>query len=152
MGWVPGGLGRRPVAALAQWSPFEQKQHEFADRSVDHHANTMRSPLPAEDGADGSDALARRVACALPVDVAGDRDRRVPEDLGATLSGTPWLSITLAAECRSVCSPMSGRPARAAATLSARKAFRGSQGSPNSVVNTNPVWCHADPARERSSA
>jgi hypothetical protein len=75
-----------------------------------------------------------------------------PRISDTTFSGTPWVSMTLAAECRSVCSPVSGRPARTAATFSARKAFRGSQGSPNSVVNTKAVSCQAVPARDRSSA
>ena len=44
---------------------------------------------------------------AAPV-IAIDECPRISE---TTSSGTPWLSITLAAECRSVCSPASGRPA-----------------------------------------
>ena len=43
------------------------------------------------------------------------------------LSGTPAVSITEAAECRNVCNPfVDGNPARFTATLSARKALRGS--------------------------
>src|SRR3954471_21275753 len=62
-----------------------------------------------------------------------------------TLSGTPPVFITLAAEWRRVCSPACGRPAFVAATRRARKALRGSHGSPNSVVKTKPVepvWAH----------
>ena len=44
-----------------------------------------------------------------------------------TLSGTSWLSMAPAAKCRMMWSPASGRPARAAANLNARSAFRGSQ-------------------------
>jgi hypothetical protein len=47
-------------------------------------------------------------------------------------------------ECRSVCRPAWGRPALVAATLRARRAFRGSSGSPVSVVQTKPVSCQSD--------
>src|SRR3954454_12138513 len=67
-----------------------------------------------------------------------------------TFSGTPLASMTLAAECRRVCNPALGMPARAVAALNARRALRGSQGSPFSVVNTYPVSCHAEPACSRS--
>ena len=81
--------------------------------------------------------------------IAMDEWPRISE---TTLSGTPVLSITLAAVWRTVCRPAPGRPALVAAARSARKVLRGSQGSPNSVVNTKPVSRQADPARGAGSA
>ncbi len=59
-----------------------------------------------------------------------------PSTSETTLSGTPLTSITAAAEWRSVCKLMSGRPACLAAVWRARRALRGSYGVPSSVVNT----------------
>lgn len=70
-----------------------------------------------------------------------------PSNLETTFSGTPRVSMTLAAECRSVYSPAAGGPALAAAAFRARKAFRGSRGAPNSVLKTKPVSRQAEPAR-----
>ncbi len=61
------------------------------------------------------------------------------------------MSITLAAEWRSVCSPACGRPAFVAATRRARKALRGSQGSPIGDLGGRQVGrlLGRDPGRAR---
>src|SRR5438270_748012 len=50
-----------------------------------------------------------------------------PRSSETTFRGTPLVNMTLAAECRRVCNPAPGIPARAAAALNARRALRGSQ-------------------------
>ena len=63
--------------------------------------------MPAEDGGEGGDGVARDVGCDVPVDVAGDRDRGVAEDLGDHLERGACVSITVQAHV--------GSPALAAA-------------------------------------
>jgi hypothetical protein len=69
----------------------------------------------------------------VAIDVSGDGTDAWPSMSETILRGTPPAIITEAAEWRSVCKPTEfGNPARLAATLKARRALRGSHGSPNS--------------------
>ena len=90
---------------------------------------------------------ARRV-----VDVDGDRDAGVPENLGDDGDGHAVAQHEDAAETRRVCSPTPLSPALPAAVVRACSALRGSQGSPMSVTNTKPVSCHTCRAARRLCA
>ena len=78
----------------------------------------------------------------MAVDVAGGRDRRVPEQIRDRFDGTPCSSHATAALCRKVCTPTSFTPALRAAVSMVRTRLRGSTGVPNSVANTSPQSVH----------
>ena len=108
-------------------------------------------PSQSERIAEPLDRGARGVVAGVPVQIAGDADRRVAEQVGRGLDMDARFQPADAAEWRSVCAPTSSMPAFSAAISTVRSRLRGSTHPPTSVANTAPVSVHWSPACNRSA-
>ena len=88
-------------------------------------------------------ASAGKLRCDMSVDVAVIATEEWPHSSEITLRWVPLAIATAAPVCRRVCRPMSPRPARSAAILRARRAFRGSHGSPTPIERATSVSLNA---------
>ena len=86
----------------------------------------------------------------LSVNVAGDADRAVPQQVGYRLDMHACLEPGHRGAVPQVCTPTSAMPALAAACSMVRRTLRGSTGVPNSVVNTSR--CRSTGCRRSRSA
>jgi hypothetical protein len=87
----------------------------------------------------------------MAVDITGDSDRRVPEQISHSLDMHTRLQPSHGRRVTERVHTGASTPAAFAATSITRNRLRGSTGPPNSVVKTRPLSCHWLPARSFSA-
>ena len=98
------------------------------------------------------DCGARSVVAGVPVDVTGDRDGRVPEQVAYGLDMHPGFEPCHGRRVPQGVDADALKVRRLPAAAITRRRFRGSTGRPDSVVKTWPVSCQTLAASMRSSS